>query len=218
MTKIQIIPGNFKITDPDWPLLDFVASGGTYTSDTMSEDGSLVGAYSDAGLGGMARQWLTTGDGGWTKQGGIARSTSIDIAGFQPPTADYKTSIKVEEFPNLSTSLAIANRRSTMAFSGLTEYVEARILTTGYISLVAREGTTIRTIGTTENPINIGDTVTLSTFGNEVEVLVNGGVVLSGNTTVAEAGYAVVRTTYNGPDARTGAFSNFVINMERDNE
>ena len=218
MTKIQIIPGTFDITDPDWPLLDFVASGGTYTSDTMSEDGSLVGAYSDAGLGGMARQWLTTAEGGWTKQNGIARSIGMGIAGFQPPVADYKTSIKVEEFPNLSTSLSIANRRSTLAFSGVTEYVEARILTTGYISLVAREGTTIRTIGTLETGINLGDTVTLSTFGDAVEVLVNGDVVLSGNTTVAGAGYAVVRTTYNGTDARTGAFSNFLIGMERDNE
>lgn len=218
MTKIQIIPGNFKITDPDWPLLDFVASGGTYTSDTMSEDGSLVGAYSDAGLGGMARQWLTTGDGGWNKEGGVARSISVGIAGFQPPSADYKTSIKVEEFPNVGTALSISNRRSTMVFSGVTEYVTARILTTGYISLVAREGTTIRTIGTRETSINLGDIVTLSTFGEEVEVLVNGNVVLSGSTTVAEAGYAVVHTTYNGPDARTGAFSNFAISMERDNE
>ena len=218
MTKIQIIPGNFKITDPDWPLLDFVASGGTYTSDTMSEDGSLVGAYSDAGLGGMARQWLTTGDGGWNKEGGVARSISVGIAGFQPPSADYKTSIKVEEFPNVGTALSISNRRSTMVFSGVTEYVTARILTTGYISLVAREGTEVRTIGTFETSINLGDTVTLSTFGEEVEVLVNGNVVLSGSTTVAEAGYAVVHTTYNGTGPRTGAFSNFAISMERDNE
>lgn len=218
MTKIQIIPGNFKITDPDWPLLDFVASGGTYTSDTMSEDGSLVGAYSDAGLGGMARQWLTTGDGGWNKEGGVARSISVGIAGFQPPSADYKTSIKVEEFPNVGTALSISNRRSTMVFSGVTEYVTARILTTGYISLVAREGTTIRTIGTFETSINLGDTVTLSTFGEEVEVLVNGNVVLSGSTTVAEAGYAVVHTTYNGTGPRTGAFSDFVLSTERDNE
>lgn len=215
MTKIQIIPGTFDITDPDWPLLEFVAKGGIYTSDAMSEDGSLVGAYSDAGLGGMSQQWLTTGDGGWTKQGGIARSTSIDIAGFQPPTADYKTSIKVEEFPNLSTSLSISNRRSSLVFHGATEYVAARILATGYISLVAREGTTIRTIGTFETSINLGDTVTLSTFGEEAEVLVNGNVVLSGSTTVAEAGYAAVHTTYNGTDPRTGAFSDFVLSTER---
>lgn len=215
MTKIQIIPGTFDITDPDWPVFDFVSSGGVYTSDSFSQDGSLVEAYTDAALGGMAQQWLTTAEGGWTKQNGIARSIGVGIAGFQPPVADYKTSIKVEEFPNLSTSLAIANRRSTIVFHGGTEYVEARILSYGAISLVSREGTTARTIGTTENPINIGDTVTLSTFGTDAEVLVNGNVVLSGSTTVEGAGHSVVRTTYNGTDARTGAFSDFVIGMER---
>ncbi len=42
-----------------------------------------------------------------------------------------------------------------------------------------------------------------------------GALVLLGNTTVAEAGYAVVRTTYDGSDPRTGAFSDFVLNVER---
>ncbi len=51
-----------------------------------------------------------------------------------------------------------------MVFHGGTEYVEARILNYGAIILVSREGTTVRTIGTTENRINIGDTVTLSTL------------------------------------------------------
>lgn len=215
MTKIQIIPGNFTITDPDWPVFDFVPTDGIYTSDSFSQDGPLVGAYTDAALGGMAQQWITTGDGGWNKEGGVARSIGIGIAGFQPPSADYKTSIKLLEFPNLSANLTISNRRSSLAFSSGTEYVEARIAPAGSITLVARENATTNTIGTATGASALGDTVELATFGTLAEVIVNGEVVLSGETSVAGAGYAVVRTSYEGADPRVGAISDYILSTER---
>lgn len=217
MTKIQIIPGTFDITDPDWPVFDFVSRGGIYTSDTMSEDGSFVGAYSDAGLGGMAHQWLTTGDGGWEKQGGIARAISTEYAGFQVQGADHTTSVRVEGLPNPSMSITISNRRSTFGFSpSATDYIDARILNTGGVSLVDRRGgQSVVTISSAPSgTVAIGDTVALATVGTLAEVLVNGVVVASGQTSVTEPGYSLIRTTDNGTIDRTSAFSEFVISME----
>ncbi len=94
MTKIQIIPGTLTLPTLIGRSFDFVSAGGIYTSDSFSQDGSLVGAYTDAALGGMSQQWLTTAEGGWTKQNGIARSIGIGIAGFQPPVVRITNSIK----------------------------------------------------------------------------------------------------------------------------
>lgn len=218
MTKIQIIPGTFDITDPDWPVFDFVPTDGIYTSDSFSQDGPLIGAYTDAALGGMAQQWITTGDGGWEKQGGVARAISTEYAGFQVQGADHMSSVRVEGLPNPSASITVSNRRSTLVFSSsATSYIDMRILSTGGVSLVDRlGGQAVVTISSAPSgTVTIGDTVALATFGTLAEVIVNGEVVLSGQTSVTEPGYSIIRSTDSGTTARTSAFSDYVLSMER---
>lgn len=218
MTKIQIIPGTFDITDPDWPTFDFVPADGIYTSDSFSQDGPLVGAYTDAALGGLAHQWLTTGNGGWEKQGGIARVISTDYAGFQVPGANCTSSVRVEGLPNSSASITVSHRRSTLVFSpSATSYIDMRILSTGGVSLVDRlGGQAVVTISSAPSgTVSVGDTVALATFGTLAEVIVNGEVVASGQTSVTEPGYSIIRSTEGDTTARTSAFSDYILSMER---
>ena len=185
MTKIQIIPGSFNITDPDWPAFDFWPNGGIVTSDSFSGSGGVAGRYADAAAGGISRRWSTSDpETAWHIEGGTATLDDTSSAGFRAGAFDYATTIKIAALPEGASGafLGIQNRRTAISSDVLSFYVELRILATGSVRLSvfhAGNMSSVETITTVASACTAGDEVTLRTVGDTADILINGEVLTS---------------------------------------
>lgn len=185
MTKIQIIPGNFNITDPDWPAFDFWPNGGIVTSDSFSGSGVFNGRYTDAAAGGMSRRWsVSDPEIAWPIAGGTATLGNTHSAGFRAGAFDYATTVKIAALPGGSSDafLGIQNRRTAISPDVVPYYVELRILASGSVRLVAFHSgnpSSLEVITTQPSASTAGDEVTLRTVGDTADILINGEVLTS---------------------------------------
>lgn len=201
MTKIQIIPGNFNITDPDWPAFDFWPNGGIVTSDSFSGSGVINGRYTDVAAGGISRRWsVADPETAWPIEGGAATLDAASSAGFRAGAFDYATTIKIAALPEGASGafLGIQNRRTAISSDVSSFYVELRILATGSVRLAvfhAGNLSSVEVLTTVVNACTVGDEVTLRTVGDTADILVNGAVVTSKTIPVdgMVPGWSVVR-------------------------
>lgn len=184
MSKVQIIEGNFRITDPDWPKYEIRK---LITSDTFSRSGYISGSMSDAALGGLPMEWTGKADG-WSVLDGVARPSQNawqDEARLTGLPADVGISFTLASEENASGSLMV-NLRSS---SDNNQRIRIEINRNGSIRVgefVGGSQTNLSDYILTD--AGEGDTVAAEASGDTVTVAVNGSVIIRHAVTTAQAG------------------------------
>lgn len=184
MSKVQIIEGNFRITDPDWPKYEIRK---LITSDTFSRSGYISGSLSDAALGGIPMKWEGRGDG-WSVLNGVARPSQknwADEARLVGLPADVGIAFTLASEENASGSLMI-NLRSS---SDNNRRIRVEINGNGSIRVgefVGGSQTNLNDYILTD--AGVGDTVAVEASGDTVTVTVNGSVIVRHDVSVTQAG------------------------------
>lgn len=188
MTQVQVIPGNFHITDPEWPVYDIRR---TITSDDFSGTGELVGSLTSAALGGVPMTWQGETDG-WTRHNG----------GILSPSTSYVNRLVLPSMPNdLYVGVRIKQLPSAGRFILSLRYNETdndRVI----LWVTYRGGVALRQqvkgveTGTSElaGAVRLGDIVGIEARGDKLRVLVNGRVKLEWSTQVVAGGSVALST------------------------
>lgn len=188
MTQVQIIPGNFTITDPTWPIYNIRR---VITSDDFSGSGELVGAMTSAALGGTPMTWDGVA-GGWTRHQGAIRSPQENynhnlILGGLP--ADIFIGFRMVSLPDTG-RLVVSARASTSSDTR----IMLRVISDGSVQFEQRIGGTITTSSIKYGAVANGDHVGFEVRGSQVSALVNQREVLTWETGVTAAGQIVLST------------------------
>lgn len=207
MTNLQIIPGDFEITDPTWPRIQMWRPGKVFTSDTFITDGEPVGSVTSATLGGQQMVWkgnpgiATVGDGHLTFHGPGSGYLMMD-----PPGADMDIEITLVALPTAGTTSVVA-RRDALAFSDLKFQVEVQISTTGYITINERFEGSLKNLGASGgNRIAAGSKLTVRLQGPDVQVFIDGMVVGTVQTRVLNPAMVGFGIPTNSSGASIGDF------------
>lgn len=207
MTQIQIIPGDFQITDPSWPRVNLWRPGRIFTSDNFSSaSGSIVGKRTNAALGGQPVMW--EGDTpGWTATGGrLAAPTGLGAALVAVPGQDYELAMSVPVMPT-SGELQVNLRRAGLAAGLGTNTITIRCFASGTVSIRETYAGITSQLGSATGALSAGSTLTVRVEGNEVIVEVNGVEVTRGTTQVMDGIYAGVTVSAAGVGAMIDNFT-----------
>ena len=93
MTTVQIISGDFNISNPSWPRYALWRPGRVFTSDEFTTAQSGAGELTDAGLGGGHHPWFTAD--GWEKSNGLLVHTSRGNRLMETPSSNVLATVKV---------------------------------------------------------------------------------------------------------------------------
>lgn len=178
MTKVQIIDGDFNITDPTWPRYNITRPGSVLISDDFTRDGWLGGQNTDSALGGTDAEWInaryvtqawqvTGGQAVWNKTGTIYMIT---------PQQDYDLEVKVDVLPTAASDAVNIQARRAEATSN---YISAVVKGNGELTLKTYDGSKIEESSPASRLVNPGDLVTVRAIGNACSVLINGDSELS---------------------------------------
>lgn len=186
MTNVHIIPGEFTITDPDWPRYEYSRSGEVLISDNFTRDGWLGGQDTDSALGGQTATWdnaqyvsqawqVTGGQAVWNKTGTV----------FLPvDRQDYDIEVKVAALPTTAADeFNVQARRTT----NTQQYVSAVIRGDGQLKIKHYGGTSIVETPYSSRRVAAGDVVALQVSGGNATVLLNGTPAVSTTTEVWNA-------------------------------
>lgn len=207
MTQIQIIPGDFQITDPSWPRVNLWRPGRIFTSDDFSSaSGSIVGKHTNAALGGQPVMW--EGDTpGWTATGGtLAAPTGLGSALVAVPGQDYELAMTVPVMPT-SGELQVNLRRAGLAPGLGTNTITIRCFASGTVSIRDTYSGVTNQLGSATGALSAGGDLTARVEGNEVIVEVNGVEVTRGTTQVLSGAYAGVTVSASNIGAAIDAFA-----------
>lgn len=194
MTTVQIIKGNFSITDPSWPRVQMWVPGEVFTSDDFSTAGDPIGRKTGAELGGAPADFLGPA-GSWNASGGELVNTGDNGSVlFEALGADYETSVKIKSLPVTGYTTVIA-RRTSVDYSANISQLRIEVNNAGNITLRQQLDGTLSVLGRSNAVMSVGDTVAIRVAGTSVTVLVNGQIVVEAETHVTEAGYAGLATS-----------------------
>lgn len=208
MTRIQIIEGEFQITDPEWPVYRDLKTSDVITSDEFTKiSGDPTGLYSDAALGGVPDKWQ--GDaGGWEVVEGVLHHRDLNLGLFMGTAFDnYKVEVKLHSLATVGEGVLQVRREK---ITGLGKYVSLFIEPSGASRLRVYDGTTVSSQPHLLTDYAKGDVAGVSVEGGNLSVLKNGEVVrtyeipvLSGNfaglapiTSSANTGFAIENIVY----------------------
>ena len=209
MTSVQIIPGDFTITDPAWPRLHLWRRGHVFTSDDFTVDGDPVGRMTTAALGGQPVMWQGNA-GAWTVEDGVLRSPSGTGSMFlNLPADDFTLSIKIQALP-ISQQVLLIGRRSDIAYNPNISQIRLQTYNNGRVFLQEQLGGELVGLGESLSRVEAGDTISLHLKGGIAELWINGEPEVSEVTrVVGGGGYAGLSVTGAGAAAEVG---NFLVN------
>ena len=102
MTRIEMKPGPWRITDPDWPTFTPYDTKGIVLSDTFTGDGPLIGRATDSGIGGAPATWSGAGTAtDWSTVGGVLRIRpgGVVVAGIPHTLTTFSLEVAVAGLP-----------------------------------------------------------------------------------------------------------------------
>lgn len=194
MTNVQILRGNFNITDPDWPTYTIRK---IITSDDFSGTGELVGSMTSATLGGVPMQWGGK-VGAWTRQDG----------GITTPTGSYYDELTLADMPaDVSVSTVIRDMGgstssgdqfiiSVRASADRKDRTRASFYANGSVRLDQYTADGGRVMGDlVGGAFKLGDRVGIEANGKKAAATVNGHKIVEWDTEVLAPG-DIVFTTY----------------------
>lgn len=194
MTTVQIIQGNFDITDPSWPRLQMWVPGKVFTSDDFSTAGDPIGRRTGAELGGTPVDFLGPA-GSWNATNGeLVNTGNNGSVLIEALDADYETSVTIKSLAVTGSTLIIA-RRSSVDYHANISQLRIEVNNSGNISLRQQLDGMLSTLGTSPAAVSVGDTVTIRVAGVFVTVLANDQIVVEAETLVLEAGYTGLATS-----------------------
>lgn len=186
MTKVQIIDGNFNITDPAWPRYDITRPGDVLISDDFTRSGWIGGQNTDSALGGTDTEWVNARyvSQAWQVTGGQAVWNKTGTVYLLTPQQDYDLEVKIDALPTSASDVVnIQARRdeSTSRNAGATVYGD------GEVTLKSYDGNAIEESDPASRLVNPGDLVTVRAVGDAISVLINGDSVISKQMTSWES-------------------------------
>lgn len=170
MAKVQIIPGNFSITDAGWPKVKILQ---TVTSDSFSQRAALIGSQTDCHLGGSPREWTGDADGVGIQDGALLTSqrSNAEKAKLEALPADIKIAFTVVSVDPTGGAVIISLRSS----SDEQERVRLQIRQEGAIILEEHTGgSATNQLGPIKNAFSDGDRIELVAKGSQLTLIVNG--------------------------------------------
>lgn len=207
MTHVQIIPGDFTITDPAVPRYPLPKQRKTLTSDDFTGAGDPVGTLTTAALGGTPALWGGSTPSGWERSEGVLIPTlaggagNLTLDGLMDGTA---VEVTVVELPPTGGSIFLSLR--------ISETVRTHLVMLGNGNLVIREQNEAgqRDIATAGSAYSAGDRLRFGVDQGIATLSVNGVVVASAPTTSPAPTYM---TLSYYPTSGTGALDDLVVTV-----
>lgn len=169
MTQVQIIPGDFTITDPAVPRYSLRK---TLTSDDFTGTGELAGMLTNAALGGDPVLWGGSTPSGWERRNGtLATTPALGGAGTLtlPGLVDgVEVEFEVSQLPAETGWMYVSLRASP------TDRVHVGLRGSGRLTIQQDVGGTGSTLATLEEAFTTGDRIKLGVSGGVASVWVNG--------------------------------------------
>lgn len=186
MTKVQIIDGNFTITDPAWPRYDITRPGDVLISDDFTKDGWLGGQTTDSALGGTSAEWINARyvSQAWQVTGGQAVWNKTGTVHLITPQPDYDLEVKIDALPTTTSNMVNLQARRA---GSTTQYIAAVIKGNGELTLKTYDGSTIEESAPASQLVKAGDLVAVRVVGDSISVLINGVAVIDDQMTSWES-------------------------------
>lgn len=201
MSFAQIIPGDFQITDPQWPRVTFWRQGNPFTSDDFSVARNPRDTLTTAALGGQPIAWTAYGSN-FEAAGGTLRppASGSGMLVVNAPKPDLEVSIKIVTLPTAGPVLLMA-RRDQLDFSTMKNQVRIMIETDGKLTVDHNVNGALSTLIRPTVQAVSGDVVSLQVVGSAVTAKINGAVVGTGTTGATGKGFTGVGSAVSGTNA-----------------
>ena len=170
LTRIEMKPGPWRITDPNWPVYKPSLDNGILTSDTFTGDGPLIGRTTDVALGGLPAVWAGAGaQGEWQTAGGrlVVGAGGTTMVGFPHTLTEYTVEVVIAEFSAAGTSVWLDAWRAGSPTTATAECIRLDVRDAGRLRFAYR---------TADGTVTYGDTITAA-VGQKVRVRVAKGQV-----------------------------------------
>ena len=186
MTKVQIIDGDFNITDPAWPRYDITRPGDVLISDDFTRTGWIGGQNTDSALGGIDTEWINARyvSQAWQVTGGQAVWNKTGTIYLVTPQQDYDLEVKIDSLPTAASDVVNIQARRTETTAN---YISAVVKGNGELTLKTYDGNKIEETSPASRLVNPGDLVTVRTIGDSTSVLINGDSEISKQMTSWES-------------------------------
>lgn len=170
MAQVQIIPGNFNITDADWPKVKILQ---IITSDTFSGRESLIGSQTDCYLGGSPREWIVDADGVDIQDGALLTSqrSNAETARLAALPADVKIAFTVVSVDTTGGAVVLSFRSSSDDQERVRMHIRWDF---GIILEEYTGGSPTNRHPAIENAFSDGDRIELVAKGTKLTLFVNG--------------------------------------------
>ena len=173
MTRVQIIDGNFTITDPDWPVYRI---RNIVTSDNFTGAGSLAGSTTDTHAGGAPMEWSGSPTGYERgPEGLLVGAGDAQMVRLPQLPADIQISFTMSALAALSTSDLVVSARSS---TGMANRVAIHIQRSR-IHITERIGGSYRQRGTGVFTVTSDDLIMIGLAGDTCTVHANGHLVVT---------------------------------------
>lgn len=178
MTKVQIIDGNFTITDPSWPRFNITRPGDVLISDDFTKSGWLGGQNTDSALGGTDTEWINARyvSEAWQVTGGQAVWAKTGTVLLATPQPDYDLEVKIDALPTSASDVVNIQARRT---ESTTHYIAAVVKGNGDLTLKTYDGSSIKESSPVSQLVKAGDLVAVRVIGDSIAILLNGTSVIS---------------------------------------
>lgn len=173
MTRVQIIDGNFTITDPEWPVYKI---RNIVTSDNFTGAGALAGSMTDGYAGGTPMEWSGNPTGyDRSPDGLLVGAGDANMVRLPQLPADIQISFTMSALAALSTAdLVVSARSSTSTANRVAIHIQAN-----RIHITERIGGSYRQRETGVFTVTSDDLITIGLAGDTCTVHANGNLVVT---------------------------------------
>lgn len=182
MTRIEMKPGPWNITDPAWPRFDPINPASVRHSDSFTRDGPLKGRTTDSAYGGAPATWernLSQPEL-WATSGGALRLSPgpITVNGFTHALATFTARVTIVEPINGDLWMEPWKGGTPTSYSGKPT-LRALMRTGGRIEPIYRDaaGTIVGTGPTAQ--ISAGQTLKMVVSASKFTLLADNSVISS---------------------------------------
>lgn len=183
MTRIEMKPGPWRITDPNWPTFTPYDTKGIVLSDTFTGDGPLLGRATDSGIGGAPATWSGAGTAtDWSTVGGVLRIRpgGVVVAGIPHTLTTFSLEVAVAGLPAAGGgNLWIEPWKAGTPTAAGAAALRMEITPTGSVTAIWRDNSRVDARAAQSGTIRAGDRITARVTPTELSVLVGGAVVSS---------------------------------------
>lgn len=180
MTRIEMKPGPWRITDPAWPRFNLINPADVRHSDSFSGAGPLAGRVTDAAYGGAPATWARTASQPelWSISDGALRLASgpITVTGFVHTVKTLSARVTVTALPAGDVWLEPWKGGTPTSYSGQPT-LRVRITAAGAVEPLYRTAAGAIAGTGSSATIRAGQTLTMTVTESALSISVDGAVV-----------------------------------------